>query len=120
MKFILSDITTFEWNSVHKEAARMFEHFISSGLFRFHSDMVERWQVYLVCEDEKGRLWKEIRPPKYYAERILTLRDQNSKKVRICKELVVDFPLDYEIYAKAHTAQWSCGILLTARRSSNG
>ena len=67
--------------------------------------------MYLVCEDEKGRLWKEIRPPKYYAERILTLRDQNSKKVRICKELVVDFPLDYEIYAKAHTEEECMKVL---------
>lgn len=111
MKFILSDIITFEWNSIHAEAASMFGHFISSGLFRFYSDMVERWQVYMVCEDEKGRLWKEIRPPKYYAERILTLRDQNSKKVRICKELVVDFPLDYETYAKAQTEEECMKVL---------
>ena len=33
------------------------------------------------------------------------------EKGRICKELVVDFPLDYEIYAKAHTEEECMKVL---------
>ena len=111
MKFSFGYISSFETFSVYMESARIFEHLLAAGLYRYHTEMVEDWAMYFICVSPSfQKFHKKIRP-RYYADRILTDKKSITPKVHVFKLLDMDFLVDYDKYVKAQTEEECLKVL---------
>ena len=105
MKFSFQYISTFDVFSVYNESAEIFEHLLAAGLYRYHTEMVENWYMHLICISPSVQgCFKKIRT-RYYADKIRTVKNSITPKVREYKLLEMDFVVDYDKYVKAQTEE---------------
>lgn len=111
MRFLLRLISTLNECSVHINSAMAFEHLLAIGLSNYHSEMIETWGACFICDDERFQGWVKYRRPRYYADKILTIPNSITPKVRMYKHFSMDFPVDYDTYVKAQTEEECLRVL---------
>ena len=111
MKFLLRLISTLDVFSIHISTAMAFEELVAAGLSNYHSEMIEIWDACFTCEDARFQACTKYRRPRYYADKILTVPNSITPKVRMYKHLWMDFPVDYDKYVKAQTEEECLKVL---------
>ena len=111
MKYSLELISTLDVCSVYIDAALVFEQLLAAGLSDYHSDMIETWDACFICEDARFQACTKYRRTRYYADKILTVPNSITPKVRMYKHLCMDFPVDYDKYVKAQSEEECLRVL---------
>ena len=106
MDFVIGVVFTDRGFTLQTKAIVAFEKLLHKELeTKFHSEVIESWEVQLVCLMDNFRKFFKAKRPKYYVDKMLKVPNSITPYVRMYKCLTMDFEVDFDSFVKLQTEE---------------